>query len=68
MGEREDIDVVDIALPNAMHAEVAIAAAGAGKTVLCENPLALSAEEGARRPASAWSATWVRTPSTWRCG
>jgi len=39
---RKDIDVVDIAVPNALHAPIAIAAAKAGKIVLCEKPLALS--------------------------
>src|SRR5271157_3842815 len=28
--ERKDIDVVDVAMPNALHAPIAIAAAGAG--------------------------------------
>jgi myo-inositol 2-dehydrogenase/D-chiro-inositol 1-dehydrogenase len=51
--ERKDIDVVDIAAPNAMHAPIAIAAAEAGKIVLCEKPLALSAEEGARMAQAA---------------
>ena len=37
--ERKDIDVVDIATPNDTHAEIAIAAAQAGKMVLCEKPL-----------------------------
>src|SRR4029453_5542927 len=40
--DRKDIDIVDIALPNYLHAEVAIAAARAGKIVFCEKPLALS--------------------------
>ncbi len=40
--DRKDIDVIDIALPNYLHAEVAIAAARAGKIVFCEKPLALS--------------------------
>ena len=42
---RPDIDVVDIAVPNALHAPVAIAAAQAGKIVLCEKPLATSLSE-----------------------
>ena len=43
--ERSDIDAIDIALPNHLHGPVAIAAAQAGKMVLCEKPLALSAAE-----------------------
>jgi len=43
--ERKDIDVVDIASPNDTHAEVAIAAAEAGKAVLCEKPLGRNAAE-----------------------
>jgi predicted dehydrogenase len=43
---REDIDLVDITLPNNMHQEVAIAAAKAGKMILCEKPLARNGPEG----------------------
>ena len=42
---RQDVDAVDIALPNHLHAEAAIAAAAAGKIVMCEKPLAMSLEE-----------------------
>ena len=49
---RPDIDVVDIAVPNVLHAEIAIAAAAAGKIVLCEKPLAVSPEESARMEAA----------------
>ena len=37
--ESPDIDVVDIASPNNTHQEIALAAAAAGKMVLCEKPL-----------------------------
>jgi predicted dehydrogenase len=43
---REDIDAVDICTPNDTHAEIAIAAAKAGKMILCEKPLARNVEEG----------------------
>jgi len=43
--ERRDIDVVDIATPNALHAPIALAAAAAGKMIWCEKPLALSARQ-----------------------
>lgn len=42
---REDVDIVDIAVPNALHAPLALAAAKAGKIVFCEKPLAMSVEE-----------------------
>ncbi len=45
---RTDIDLIDIASPNDTHAEIAIAAAQAGKMVLCEKPLGRSAAEAER--------------------
>src|SRR5271165_6840106 len=40
---RDDIDLIDIASPNDTHAEIAIAAAKAGKMVMCEKPLGRNA-------------------------
>ena len=43
---RPDIDLVDICVPNDLHAEIAIAAAEAGKIVITEKPLARTTAEG----------------------
>ena len=43
---RKDIDAIDICVPNDLHMDIAIAAAKAGKMVLCEKPLARNAREG----------------------
>ena len=45
--QRDDIDAVDICVPNNLHKEIATAAAKAGKIVLCEKPLAMDSTEGA---------------------
>ena len=44
--ERPDIDAVDICTPNNLHHDIAIAAARAGKMILCEKPLAMNTAEG----------------------
>lgn len=49
---RPDIDLVDVCTPNNLHAEIAIAAAAAGKHVLCEKPLALSLDQARRMKAA----------------
>jgi predicted dehydrogenase len=43
---RKDIDVIDIGSPNNTHAEIAIAAAKAGKMIMCEKPLSMDGPEG----------------------
>ena len=43
--ERKDIDLIDIASPNDTHHDIAIAAAKAGKIVMCEKPLGRNATE-----------------------
>jgi len=40
-----EIDIIDITTPNDSHCEIALAAAAAGKAILCEKPLALNATE-----------------------
>ena len=60
---RDDLDVIDIASPNDTHACIAVAAAAAGKIVLCEKPLGrnlvearqmVNAVERARVPNMVW--------------
>ena len=43
---RPDIDLIDIACPNDMHQQIALAAAKAGKMILCEKPLAMNGAQG----------------------
>jgi predicted dehydrogenase len=46
------IDIVDICTPNDSHYEIAIAAARAGKAILCEKPLARNVAEAKRMAAA----------------
>ncbi len=50
--DRKDIDVVDICTPNDSHMEIAIAAAQAGKMIMCEKPLARDGAEGEKMVAA----------------
>ncbi len=43
---RPDIDAIDICVPNNLHHEIAMAAAAAGKMILCEKPLAMDVAQG----------------------
>src|SRR5215472_14080443 len=42
---RPDVDVVCVAAPNALHRDITVAAARAGKHVICEKPLARTLRE-----------------------
>jgi predicted dehydrogenase len=43
-----DVDLVDVCTPNALHADVACAAAERGRGIVCEKPLARNVEEAKR--------------------
>lgn len=45
IAKNNEIDIVYVVLPNSMHAEYTIRAAKAGKHVICEKPMATSAED-----------------------
>jgi glucose-fructose oxidoreductase len=45
IADNDEIDIVYIILPNALHAEYTVRAFKAGKHVLCEKPMAVTAEE-----------------------
>lgn len=49
---RDDIDVIDIGSPNNTHLEITLAAAKAGKMILCEKPLAMTVAEGEQMVAA----------------
>ena len=40
--ERADVDVIDCTAPTGMHEEIAVAAAAAGKHVMCEKPVGIA--------------------------
>ena len=50
---RKDIDIVDVCTPGDSHAPIAIAAAEAGKAILCEKPLANTLQDAERMAAAA---------------
>jgi predicted dehydrogenase len=50
---RDDIDVVSVALPNYLHAKVALDALRAGKHVMVDKPMATNARDAARLVAEA---------------
>jgi predicted dehydrogenase len=64
--DRKDIDVIDVATPGNLHAEIAIAAAQAGKHVLCEKPLGNTSDE-ARRMLDAVTKAGVKNGIFFNC-
>jgi predicted dehydrogenase len=51
--EREEVDVIHVCTPNALHAEQSLAAIERGLHVVCEKPLAVSTEESRAMLAAA---------------
>jgi predicted dehydrogenase len=51
--KRDDIDLVSIVTPPALHCEMTLAAVENGKHVLCEKPMAMNADEALRMTESA---------------
>ncbi len=51
--DRDDIDVIDVTAPNALHEELCVAALEAGKHVFCEKPVGIDAGATARIEAAA---------------
>jgi predicted dehydrogenase len=57
----DDVDVVHVCTPNALHAPLAARALAAGKPVVCEKPLATTVEDARRLTAGARQAALVAT-------
>lgn len=66
IADNPDIDVVYVVLPNAMHEEFTIRAARAGKHVLCEKPMSVSAGE-CRHMIDACESANVQLAIGYRC-
>jgi UDP-N-acetylglucosamine 3-dehydrogenase len=61
--DRSDVDAIDVCTPNASHAEIAIAAASAGKHILVEKPMACTVEEADDMVSAAVRAGVVLMPA-----
>lgn len=54
--ERDDIDIIDIAVPQNLHYDIALAAAKAGKHVFLEKPMSMTVEQAEEMLAAAKAA------------
>ena len=54
--QRDDIDLVSIVTPPALHLEMTLAALENGKAVLCEKPMAMNSDEAAKMKNAAEAA------------
>jgi predicted dehydrogenase len=61
LAKADDVDVVHVCTPNALHRPVAEAALAVGKPVVCEKPLATTVEDARRLTAAAEQASLVAT-------
>ncbi len=50
--ESDDIDIIDVVTPNFLHKDMVIAAAEAGKIIICEKPLAMNSQEATEMVAA----------------
>ncbi len=57
---RDDIDLIDVCMPQHMHRDLVIAAAAAGKHILCEKPIAAVPADAAAAVAAAEQAGVTR--------
>ena len=53
---RDDLDIIDITAPNALHRPLAVAAASSGRHVFCEKPVGITPDDTAAIAAAARSA------------
>ncbi|MFW6156101.1 MAG: Gfo/Idh/MocA family protein, partial [Armatimonadota bacterium] len=59
--ERDDIAIIDVATPNALHHDEVLAALEAGKHVYCDKPLAVTLDEAREMAAAADAADHLTT-------
>lgn len=68
---RDDVDLVSVCVPNHLHCEAALACAAAGKHMICEKPMATSAEDARDMLAAArqadvrlmYAEDWIFAPA-----